>query len=73
VFIVGPDRRPRTLIRSPKIRWADSLSFGPGGWLYLADSAIPELVLTSKQHIQSQGPYHIFRFRPETPVSGGNP
>jgi len=73
VFIVGPDRRPRTLIRSPKIRWADSLSFGPDGWLYLADSAIPELVLTSKEHIQSQGPYHIFRFRPETPVSGGNP
>lgn len=73
VFIVGPDRRPRTLIRSSQIRWADSLSFGPDGWLYLADSALPELILASEEHIQSQGPYRIFRFRPETPVSGGKP
>ena len=64
VFIVGPDRDLRTIIRSPKIRWADALSFGPGGWLYLADSAVPELVLKSRSHIRSKGPYHIFRFQP---------
>jgi sugar lactone lactonase YvrE len=64
VFIVGPDRNLRTIVRSPKIRWADALSFGPGGWLYIADSAIPELVLKSRSHIRSKGPYHIFRFQP---------
>jgi hypothetical protein len=64
VFLVGTDRVPRTLIRSPKIRWADSLSFGPDGWLYLADSAIPELVLKSKEYIESRGPYYIYRFQP---------
>jgi hypothetical protein len=42
------------------------LSFGPDGWLYLADSAIPDLVLKSKDYIRTQGPYYIFRFRPPT-------
>lgn len=64
VFIVGTDREPKTLIRSARIRWADGLSFGPDGWLYLADSAIPEQVLKSKEHIKARGPYFIFRFRP---------
>jgi sugar lactone lactonase YvrE len=64
VFIVGQDRELKTIIRSRQIRWADGLSFGPNGWLYLADSAIPELILKSKEHIRSQGPYHIYRFKP---------
>ncbi len=64
VFIVGPDRKPKTLLRAHRIRWADALSFGPGGWLYLADSAIPEQVLKSRAHIMAKGPYHIFRFQP---------
>jgi sugar lactone lactonase YvrE len=64
VFIVGPDRMPETLLQSGRIRWADALSFGPGGWLYLADSAIPELVLRSRAHIMAKGPYHIYRFQP---------
>lgn len=64
VFIVGQDRELKTLIRSPRIRWADGLSFGPDGWLYLSDSAIPELVLKSKDYIRARGPYHVFRFQP---------
>lgn len=64
VFVVGPDREPQTLLRSERIRWADALSFGPDGWLYLADSAIPEQVLQTKNHILAKGPYHIFRFQP---------
>lgn len=64
VLRVGADRRLETLIRTPRIRWADALSFGPGGWLYVADSAIPDQVMRSKKHIASQAPYHIYRFRP---------
>jgi sugar lactone lactonase YvrE len=64
VMIVDPDLRLRTLIRSSRIRWADALSFGPDGWLYVADSAIPDQVLRSKGHIRSKGPYYIYRFRP---------
>ena len=61
---VGPNRTLETLIRTPRIRWADALSFGPDGWLYIADSAIPDQVLRSKRHIREAGPYFIYRFRP---------
>ncbi len=64
VMLVDRDRRLTTLIKSSQIRWADGLSFGPDGWLYLADSAIPDLVLKSSEHVAQQGPYFIFRFRP---------
>lgn len=64
VFVVGPDKQPQTLVRSDRIRWADALSFGPDGWLYLADSAIPDQVLQTRDHIMANGPYYIFRFQP---------
>jgi sugar lactone lactonase YvrE len=64
IMIVDPDLQLRTLLRSSRIRWADALSFGPDGWLYVADSAIPEQVLRSKDHIRSKGPYYIYRFQP---------
>jgi sugar lactone lactonase YvrE len=64
IFIVGEDHEPRTLLRSPRIRWPDALSFGPDGWLYVADSALSEVVLRPQEHIHSQAPYRVFRFRP---------
>ncbi len=64
VFAVGEDREPQTLLRSPRIRWPDALSFGPDGWLYIADSALQEVVLQPQDHIRANGPYRIFRFRP---------
>jgi sugar lactone lactonase YvrE len=53
-----------TLVASPRIRWADALSYGPDGWLYVADSAIPDQMLRSKAHMKEAAPYQIFRFRP---------
>ena len=64
IFTAGPDRDPRTLIQSDRLRWPDGLSFGPDGYLYIADSALPELILQSREHINDSGPYRIFRFRP---------
>lgn len=49
-----------------RLRWADALSFGPDGWLYVADSSIPDQVLRSKSHMREQAPYRIFRFKPGT-------
>lgn len=54
----------RTLISSPRIRWPDALSFGPDGWLYVADSALGDVVLKSRDHIKAQAPYKIYRFQP---------
>lgn len=64
VFVVGPDQALATLIQSSSVRWPDALSFGPDGWLYLADSALPDLILQSHEHIKAAGPYRIFRFQP---------
>jgi sugar lactone lactonase YvrE len=64
IFRVDADREVRTLIRSTSIRWPDALSFGPDGWLYVADSALGDVVLQSREHIRSEGPYKIFRFQP---------
>ncbi len=64
VFVVGEDQEPVTLIQSKAIRWPDALSFGPDGWLYVADSALSEVVFRPKSHIEAQEPYRVFRFRP---------
>jgi sugar lactone lactonase YvrE len=55
--------RIATLIRSPDIRWADSLALGPGNQLYIADSAIPDLVLQTREHVREAGPYFVYRVR----------
>ncbi len=64
IFKVDSQGRLSTLIQSSEIRWPDALSFGPDGYLYVADSALPELILKSAEHIKAQGPYRIFRFQP---------
>lgn len=65
VIRMKPDGELTTLIRSDRIRWADALSYGPEGWLYVADSAIPDQMLQSKAHIAARAPYYIFRFKPD--------
>lgn len=64
IFIVGSERPLRTLIQSESVRWPEALSFGPDGYLYLSDSALPDLILQTREHIKTSGPYRIFRFRP---------
>ncbi|NTX51154.1 L-dopachrome tautomerase-related protein [Myxococcus sp. CA039A] len=64
VLRMSPEGRLETLVKSPRIRWADALNHGPDGWLYVADSAIPHHMLQSKAHIAANGPYFIWRFKP---------
>jgi sugar lactone lactonase YvrE len=64
VAVVRPDGKLETLIKDSRVRWADDLTFGPDGWLYLADSAIPELVLQNAEHHAEKAPYTIWRFKP---------
>ncbi|MEE9206986.1 MAG: L-dopachrome tautomerase-related protein [Gemmatimonadota bacterium] len=71
VMRIGADGSLQTVIRSARIRWADGLSYGPGGWLYIADSAIPDHMLRSRKHIRASAPYYVFRFRPGTAGTPG--
>lgn len=65
VLRVSPQRTLSTIVKSPRLRWPDSIANGPDGWLYLADSAIPEQILQTTEHISDSGPYFIFRFQPQ--------
>jgi len=62
----APDGALETWVRTPRIRWADALSWGPNGGLYLADSAIPDQMLQSRAHIAAHAPYFVYRFQPGT-------
>jgi hypothetical protein len=53
-----------TLIKDPRLRWPDGLSFGPDHWLYVSDSALQDVMFKSKKYIRSKAPYYIFRFKP---------
>ena len=64
VVTVDKDRNLKTIVRSSRIRWADGLAAGPDNWLYLADSALPHVILKTRDFIDAHGPYFIFRFNP---------
>ncbi|MDJ0940652.1 MAG: L-dopachrome tautomerase-related protein [Woeseiaceae bacterium] len=64
VFVIDGKREAKTLVQSADLRWPEAMAFGPDGWLYVADSALSELLLKSPEHIRAQQPYRIFRFRP---------
>ena len=66
VVRMDPAGNLRTMVRSPRIRWAESLSFGPDGWLYVSDSALAETLLKPRSQVEDRAPYHVFRFRPGT-------
>ncbi len=65
VLRIASDGTRQTLVASSKLRWADAVTYGPEGWLYIADSAIPEQMLQSKDHIRASAPYYVWRFRPD--------
>lgn len=64
INVIGKDRQQKTLIKHPKMRWPDGLSFGGDGYLYIADSDIPDVMMKSKAHIAASAPFYIFRFKP---------
>jgi hypothetical protein len=72
ISILNPRRGLKTLVRDPRWRWPDGLSFGPEDWLYVTDSAIPEILFRSRSHIRNAAPYFIWRLRTGTPGTPGH-
>jgi len=64
VHRIGTDRRLQTLVTSPRIRWPDGFSFGPGGWLYVTCSSLHLVFMASSEERAANAPYQIFRFKP---------
>ena len=65
ILALGQNRKLRTLLKDPRLRWPDGLSFGPDDWLYVSCSALHQVILRSAAHVRSHAPYQIFRFKPE--------
>ena len=64
ILALGPDRHLQTLIKDPRLRWPDGLSFGPDHWLYISDSALQDVMFKSRKYIRAKAPYYIFKFKP---------
>jgi len=72
VLTSGPDRTLRTVVKDPKLRWPDGLSFGPDGWLYLTCSSLQHVLFVSNATVREHAPYQIFRFRPGPTAAAGH-
>jgi sugar lactone lactonase YvrE len=64
VLTLGQDRKLRTLLKDPRLRWPDGFSFGPDGWLYVTCSSLQHVMFRSAAHIRANAPYQVFRFKP---------
>ncbi len=64
IVVLGRDRKLRTLLMDPMLRWPDGFSFGPDGWLYVTCSALHHVIMRSDDHVRAHAPYQIYRFRP---------
>jgi sugar lactone lactonase YvrE len=62
VDVLTPDRKLSTLAVHPKMRWPDGLGFGPGGFLYVADSDLPDIIFQPEPVVERHKPYYVFRF-----------
>jgi len=71
VLTLGPDRTLTTLIKDPKLRWPDGLSFGPAGWLYFTCSSLQHVLFVAPGHQAAHAPYHVFRFKPGPTAAPG--
>jgi sugar lactone lactonase YvrE len=68
---LSPDRKLVTLVRDPRWRWPDGLSYGPEDWLYVTDSAVPDILMRTPAHVKESAPFFIWRFRTGVPGTPG--
>jgi hypothetical protein len=71
IAVVDAAKNLKTLVTHPKMRWPDGLSFGPDGYVYVADSDIPDVMMKSKGHMKENAPYYLFKFKGLAPAQPG--
>lgn len=71
VLALGQDRQLRTLVKDPRLRWPDGLSFGPDGWLYVSCSALQSVLFVPSSTMRAAAPFQLFRFKPGGTAAAG--
>lgn len=71
VLALGQDRKLRTLVKDPKLRWPDGLSFGPDGWLYVTCSDLQDVLFEGTASREAAAPFQVFRFKPGGTAAAG--
>lgn len=69
---LNPEGKLETLIKHPKLRWPDGLSFGPDGWLYITNSALHLAIAKPRSYILENGPYQILRLKTDSSAYPGH-
>ena len=62
IYTLDPDRHLALLVQHPELRWPDGMSFGPDGDIYLADSALQDVMFASRIKVAAAGPFTLWRF-----------
>jgi hypothetical protein len=63
IAVIDSAKKYYTLVEHPKMRWPDGMSFGNDGYIYVADSDIPDVMMKSKSHMKENAPYYLWRFK----------
>ena len=72
IVAVEPDgKKLRTIVKDPRLRWPDGLSFGPDGWLWLTCSALEDVLFRPSSARKAHAPYQIWRFQPGATATPG--
>ncbi len=72
IVALGPDRKLKTLLKTPRLRWPDGFGFGPDGWLYVTCSSLHTVIMKSGATIKANAPYQVFRFKPGPKAAAGH-
>ncbi len=65
ILSMDPDGHTEVVLENGGIRWADGLSIGGDGHLYITDSALQHVILKGRKKYQKHAPFGIWRTRIE--------
>jgi len=63
ILSMDPAGELKVVLENKNIRWADGLSIGADGYLYITDSALQHVILKSKKKIRKHQPFEIWRIK----------
>ena len=63
ILAVDENGKEEIVLRNENIRWADGLSIGADGYLYITDSALQYVILTSEKKFREYGPFGLWRVK----------